>query len=267
MTAILKLIIADDEAPARNRLRELLSDIDTIHVVAEAKNGQEALHLANEYLPNIVLLDIRMPSMDGIEAAQHLQKMSNPPAIIFTTAFDSYAMQAFDIHAVDYLLKPIRFERLQTAISKARALLPSQLEALAPLNPRRTYISINERGRILLVPITEIVYLRAELKYITVRTAEREYLLEESLTHLEQEFGDIFVRLHRNCLVANAYIVGYEKRSVENRSDSYHEHSSENHVGAFEGNDLGEKQWFALLKNVPEVIAVSRRQQHIVRKT
>jgi two-component system response regulator AlgR len=265
MTAILKLIIADDEAPARNRLRELLADINTIAVVAEAKNGQEALHFANEHQPDIVLLDIRMPSMDGIEAAQHLQKMPNPPAIIFTTAFDSYAMQAFDIHAVDYLLKPIRFERLQTAISKARALLPNQLEALTPLNPRRSHISISERGRVLLVPVVEIIYLRAELKYITVRTAAREYLLEESLTHLEQEFGDIFVRLHRNCLVANAYILGYEKRSVEHRSDGNIDGACE--PSALENLEAGEKQWFALLKNIPETIAVSRRQQHIVRKT
>ena len=264
MTTSLKLIIADDEAPARNRLRELLTEIGTITVVAEAKNGKDALDLANEHQPDIVLLDIRMPSMDGIEAAQHLQKMPKPPAIIFTTAFDSYAMQAFDISAVDYLLKPIRLERLQTAINKARTLLPSQLEALAPLNSQRTHLSISERSRVLLVPINEIIYLRAELKYITVRTAEREYLLEESLTHLEQEFKDIFVRLHRNCLVANAYIVGYEKRTIESRSDSQTEICDENQN---ENTEPSDKQWFALLKDIPETIAVSRRQQHVVRKT
>lgn len=245
-SATLKLLIADDEAPARNRLRELLADISHIDIVADAKNGLEALDLANDHQPDIVLLDIRMPSMDGIEAAQHLQKMTKPPAIIFTTAFDSYAMQAFDINAVDYLLKPIRFERLQTAINKARALLPTQLAALAPLTPQRTHLSINERGRILLVPIHEVIYLRAELKYITVRTAEREYLIEESLTHLEQEFSNIFIRLHRNCLVANAYILGYEKRSGENSQNC-------------------ETQWVALLKDVPETIGVSRRQQHLIR--
>ena len=262
MTARLKLIIADDEAPARNRLRELLADISTITIVAEAQNGKEALNLVNEHQPDIVLLDIRMPSMDGIEAAQHLQKMSKPPAIIFTTAFDSFAMQAFDINAVDYLLKPIRLARLETAISKARALLPSQLEALAPLNPQRSHFSISERSRVLLVPINEVIYLRAELKYITVRTAEREYLLEESLTHLEQEFGDIFVRLHRNCLVANAYIVGYEKRAIESSRVSQNEHDNQTEI-----IEPGEKQWFALLKDIPETIAVSRRQQHLVRKT
>lgn len=246
----LNILIADDEAPARNRLRTLLGDIPNTQVLAEAKNGKELLEMINQasniQTVNIVLLDIRMPEMDGIETAQHLQKLPQPPAIIFTTAYDNYAIQAFDISAVDYLLKPIRLERLQTALHKARALLPSQLETLTPLSPKRSHLSINERGRILLVPISDIIYLRAELKYITVRTAEREYLIEESLSHLEQEFSHIFTRLHRNCLAANAYILGYEKR--------HHD-------------DHAEKQWVALLKHVPETISVSRRQQHLIRQT
>lgn len=242
----LHILIVDDEAPARNRLRELLADIQHIHIIADAKNGKEALQLASDTQPDIVLLDIRMPEMDGIEVAQHLQKLARPPAIIFTTAYDNYAIQAFDMSAVDYLLKPIRLERLQSALQKARVLLPNQLEALLPLNPQRTHLSINERNRVLLVPVADIIYLRAELKYITVRTAEREYLIEESLTHLEEEFSNIFIRLHRNCLVASVYILGYEKRMHD-------EH--------------GEKHWVALLKNVPETIAVSRRQQHLIRTT
>ena len=250
----LNILIADDEAPARNRLRELLSDISNVNIIAEAKNGQEALNLTYEHQPDIVLLDIRMPVMDGIEAAQHLQKMVKPPAIIFTTAFDSYAMQAFDMSAIDYLLKPIRLERLQTAINKARALLPSQLEALIPLSPKRTHFSISERGRILLVPIADVIYLRAELKYITVRTAEREYLIEESLTYLEQEFSNILIRLHRNCLVASAYIIGYEKRCAESLAEDEDDHDKN-----------GDKQWVAMLKHIPETIAVSRRQQHLIR--
>lgn len=245
---MLNILIADDEAPARNRLRDLLTDIGSITILAEARNGREALQLADELRPDIVLLDIRMPEMDGIEAAQHLQKLPKPPAVIFTTAFDHYAIQAFDMNAVDYLLKPIRQERLEKALQKARALIPQQLAALTPLSPKRTHLTITERGRILLVPITDIIYLRAELKYVTVRTAEREYLIEESLTHLEQEFGNTFIRLHRNCLVAPAYIVGYEKRSSETNDDKH-----------------GEKQWVALLKHVPETIAVSRRQQHLIR--
>lgn len=250
MTRSLKLLIADDEAPARNRLRELLADINEVNIVAEAKNGQEVLSLSNNHQPDIVLLDIRMPGMDGIEAARHLQKMTKPPAIIFTTAYDNYAVQAFDLNAVDYLLKPIRIERLQTAIHKARALLPSQLDALTPLSPQRTHLSITERGRILLIPINDIIYLRAELKYITVRTVEKEYLLEESLNNLEHEFGQIFIRLHRNCLVAKAYILGYEKRHINHDT---------------EGNVTQEKQWVTLLKHIPDIIPVSRRQQHLIR--
>ena len=240
----LNILIADDEAPARNRMRDLLSDIENVAVVAEAKNGKEAIDLALQTKPDLLLLDIRMPIMNGIEAAQHAQKLEPKPHIIFTTAFDAYAIKAFDLNAIDYLLKPIRLERLQTAINKAHALKPAQIKALKPLQKMRSHLSIHERGRMLLVPIETIIYLRAELKYITVRTAEREYLIEESLTNLEAEFGERFIRLHRNCLVAPSFIAGYEKRL----------------------NQDNEQHWVALLKNIPETIAISRRQQHLVRE-
>lgn len=240
----LNILIADDEAPARNRMRDLLAEIENINVVAEAKNGKEAIDLALQTKPDLMLLDIRMPLMDGIEAAQHAQKLEPKPHIIFTTAYDAYAIKAFDLNAIDYLLKPIRLERLQIAIDKARALNLKQIEALKPLQKMRSHLSIHERGRVMLVPVESIIYLRAELKYITVRTAEREYLIEESLTHLETEFGERFIRLHRNCLVAPHFIRGYEKRLSDNES-----------------------QWVALLKDIPETIAISRRQQHLVRQT
>ncbi|HEX5539905.1 MAG TPA: LytTR family DNA-binding domain-containing protein [Methylophilaceae bacterium] len=241
--AALRIVIADDETPARNRLKELLADVTNVSVAGEARNGKEALLLAADTGADLVLLDIRMPQMDGIEAARHLQKMAPPPAIIFTTAFDSYAMQAFDMNAVDYLLKPIRLERLQTAIAKARALQPAQVATLQAMQLQRTHFSASERGRVILVPVEDVIYLRAELKYITLRTREREYLIEDSLTAIEQEFGKRFLRLHRNCLVAQASILGYEK---------HHEAD-------------GESRWVALLKDVPETIAVSRRQQHVLR--
>ena len=244
MTHTLKILIADDEIPARNRLRELLGDMEKVAIVAEAKNGKEALDLAETSQPDVMLLDIRMPVMDGIEAAQHAQKLTHKPHIIFTTAFDAYAIKAFDLNAVDYLLKPIRLERLQTALNKVHALQPNQLASLKPLQKARSHLSIHERGRVLLVPIETIIYLRAELKYITIRTVEREYLIEESLTHLELEFGERFIRLHRNCLVAPPFITGYEKRL----------------------NDHNEQQWVALLKYIPETIAISRRQQHLVKQ-
>jgi two-component system response regulator AlgR len=241
---LLKILIADDEAPARNRMCDLLTEIENVMVIAEAKNGKEAMDLALQTKPDLLMLDIRMPLMDGIEAAQHAQKLEPKPHIIFTTAFDAYAIKAFDLNAIDYLLKPIRLDRLQTAINKAHALIPKQLEALKPLQKIRTHLSIHERGRVLLVPVETIIYLRAELKYITVRTSEREYLVEESLTHLETEFGEQFIRLHRNCLVAPQFISGYEKRL----------------------NHDNEQQWVAILKGIPETVAISRRQQHLVRE-
>lgn len=240
----LTILIADDEAPARNRLKDLLAEIDGVTVVAEASNGKHALDLAMETKPDVMLLDIRMPMMDGLETAAHAQKLTPKPAIIFTTAYDTYAIQAFDLNAIDYLLKPIRLERLQASIDKAQALELQQVGALKSLQKTRSHLSIHERGRVVLVPIDDIVYCRAELKYLTVRTKQQEYLLEESLTNLETEFSDVFVRLHRNCLVAQQYISGYEKRA----------------------DDKGDLQWHAILKDMPETIPVSRRQQHIIRK-
>jgi two-component system, LytTR family, response regulator AlgR len=244
MQQTLKILIADDETPARNRMRDLLGDVEHVIVVAEAKNGKEAIDLAQSTNPDLMLLDIRMPIMDGIEAAQHAQKLAPKPYIIFTTAFDAYAIKAFDLNAIDYLLKPIRLERLQTAINKAHALKPLPVDALKSLQKIRSHLSIHERGRVLLVPIEKIIFLRAELKYITVRTAEREYLIEESLTNLETEFGERFIRLHRNCLVAPQFIAGYEKRTIDDES-----------------------QWVAMFKDIPETVTVSRRQQYLIRKT
>ncbi len=243
MQAPLNIVIADDEPPARNRLRELLAEIPGVTLVGEARHGNEALELAQQLQPHVLLLDIRMPNMDGIEAAAHAQKLTQPPAIIFTTAFDGYAIQAFEMNAVDYLLKPIRQERLAAALHKARVLLPAQVEALKPLQRTRTHFSVNHHGRILLIPVHEVIYLRAELKYVTLRTKEQEYLIEESLTNLEQELGPLFLRLHRNCLVAQSSISGYEKRDID-----------------------GEHGWHAILRDIPDTIAVSRRQYHLLRK-
>lgn len=240
----LNILIADDEGPARSRLRELLADIPQAHIVGEAHNGLEAIAKVDALRPDVLLLDIRMPEMDGLEVAAHLQCLEHPPAIVFTTAFDEHAIQAFELNAVDYLLKPIRPERLAHALKKARALLPAQLEELRQLRPARTHFSATERGRILLVPVDQVLFLRAELKYLTVRTAEREYLIEDSLTQIEQEFPQRFVRLHRNCLVARAAIRGFEKQ-----------HEAD-----------GEVHWVALLQDLQETLPVSRRQQHIVRE-
>ena len=243
----LTILIADDETPARNRLRDLLGDMAEITIMAEAQNGKEAVELAVQHTPDLILMDIRMPLMDGIEAAQHLQQLPVPPKLIFTTAYDAYAIKAFELNAIDYLLKPIRQERLETALGKVRALLPAQIESLKPLQPIRTHLSIHERGRVILVPLSDVIYFRAEQKYVTVRTAQREFLIEDSLTQLELEFGDHLLRMHRNCLVAKHFIAGFEKRTITH------------------DDAQTEQQWVAILKGVPETIAVSRRQQHLIK--
>lgn len=243
----LRVVITDDEAPARSRMRDLLQDCAAtlpIELVGEAANGRELIELLQEREADLVLLDIRMPEMDGLEAAQHLQKLPEPPKVIFTTAFDAYAVKAFELHAVDYLLKPIRLRRLFDAVSRARALTPLRLDVLKELTPEaRTHLSVQERGRVILVPVPEIVYLRAELKYVSIRTRERELLMEESLSRLEQEFADTFVRIHRSCLVAKAHLAGFEKAAED-----------------------GEGGWVAVLKGVDEKLPVSRRQAHVVRE-
>ena len=244
ITNEITVLIADDEAPARNRLRELLDQIPTVRVLGEAKSGVELVNLAAEISPLLILLDIHMPKMNGIEAARHLQTLAEPPAIIFTTAYDSYAVKAFEINALDYLLKPIRLERLQTAINKASKLSRYQLAALQPLQQTRSHFNVFEHGRMLLIPVPEVIYLRAELKYLTLRTKAREYLIEDSLTAIEQEFGQHFLRLHRNCLVAQDFIAGYERRP----------------------DDHGAHHYVALLREVPETIIVSRRQQHLLKE-
>jgi two-component system response regulator AlgR len=242
-----RVLVADDEAPARSRLRDLLDDCREafpLVLVDEARTGREVLDVLNREKVDIVLLDIRMPDMDGLEAARHIAGMPEPPGIIFTTAFDSYAIKAFEVNAIDYLLKPIRLERLLTALRKTRAGGPVSREALdAAANQPRRHLSVHERGKIHLVPVAEILYLRAELKYVTVRTAQREYLVEESLTHLEEEFGDVFVRVHRNCLVARQAIGGFERNADESESG-----------------------WAVLVKATGEKLAVSRRQQHVVKQ-
>jgi two-component system response regulator AlgR len=244
----LRILIVDDEAPARSRMRDLLADCGAqipIEIVGEAGGGRAALAMLEQCAADLALLDIRMPEMDGIEVAQHLLRLDKPPAVIFTTAYDAYAIRAFEVHAVDYLLKPIRASRLREALMRLRQPLPPRAEALRELQAApRAFLSAQERGRIHLIPIGDVLYLKAELKYVTARTAMREYLLEESLTRLEQEFGERFVRVHRNCLVAREAVRGFERVAGDN----------------------GEGQWLVLLNACDEKIAVSRRQQHVVRE-
>lgn len=246
-TSTLSVMIVDDEAPARARLRDLLADVSLEvpnAVVAEAGNGLLALAAIEGRPVDLVLVDIRMPKMDGIELVRHLSHLEHPPAVIFVTAYDTYAVQAFELNAVDYLLKPVRAQRLVAAMQKARQSRPLPPQMLVQLQQgARTHLSCHERGRLLLIPVSDVLYLKADLKYVTARTADREYLLDESLTHLEQEFSERFIRLHRSVLVAKDVISGFEKNASED----------------------ADTQWQALLRGVEDKLPVSRRQWPLVK--
>ncbi len=253
MTPPARILIVDDEAPARRRLRDLLDDCRgafPLMIADEASNGLEAIDIINNGNIDIVLTDIRMPGMDGLEVAQHIATLEQPPKLIFTTAYDVYAVQAFDLNAVDYLLKPIKQERLLAALRKATVLKTAQANAVAAATQtRRRYLSIHERGKIVLLPVDEIIYLRAELKYVTARTATKEYLLEEPLTKLEQEFAETFVRIHRSTLVARKAVTSFEKVNELNSN-----------------GEEGSGYWVAVLHGVAEKLPVSRRQAHVIKQ-
>ena len=201
----MKILIVDDEKPARDRLSRMVGDLGQHELVGEAVNGVEALGMSQSREPDIVLMDIRMPGMDGIEAARHIARLDEPPAVIFTTAFSDHALEAFETHAVDYLLKPVKQERLKAAIDAAirptRAQAARSGNALSGLEPRQ-HICARVRGSLVLVPIDDIFYFHAEQKYVTVRHREGEVLIEDALKALETEFGDRFFRIHRNALVS-----------------------------------------------------------------
>lgn len=250
MTA-LRVLLVDDEKPARDRLRTLLADVAgevPTELVGEAENGLAALELIDQTPVDAVLVDIRMPRMDGIEFARHLNRLPEPPAVIFVTAYDSYAVQAFELSALDYLLKPVRAERLARALGKcvdrAGRAVPIADEALQPIQdgPRR-FLSCHERGRLMLVPVADILYLKADLKYVSAVTAEREYLLDESLIKLEQELAEQFIRLHRSVLAARDALVGFER-----------------------AQDAEGEHWVALLRGLPDKLPVSRRQWPLVKQ-
>lgn len=202
----MKVLIVDDEPLARERLRGLLAEFDGVEVQAEASNGREAVERAAELEPDAVLMDIAMPVMDGLEAARHLAGFDRPPAVVFCTAYDDHALAAFDAAAIDYLVKPVRRERLGAALDKARRFGPAERERLGG-NGARTHLCARLRGNLRLIPIEDIHYLQAEEKYVVVHHARGEDLIEESLKSLEAEFGGQFLRIHRNCLVAAGEIV------------------------------------------------------------
>jgi len=202
-----KVLIVDDEKPARDRLRQLLEDSRAHEVVGEAANGEAAIALSASLSPDIVLLDIRMPGIDGIETAHQLNALENPPAVVFTTAYDEYAIDAFEARAIGYVLKPVRRERLERALEHASRLTE---QALSDLN-RRNYVCARMHGDLRLIPVAAISYFNADQKYVCVHHASGKDLIDDSLKSLEQEFAEQFVRIHRGALVAVEKIEMLEK--------------------------------------------------------
>jgi two-component system response regulator AlgR len=208
----MKILIVDDEALARERLCELIQELNPDISISQAENGLQALESIKTEQPDIVLLDIRMPVMDGLEAAQHIAGLASPPTMIFTTAYQEHALDAFEANAVDYLLKPIRKQRLQTALQRANVLNRARLSELRfAETAARTHLSAIVHGNIELVPVEEVRFLKAEHKYVTAAWPGGELLIDESLKSLEMEFPVQFLRIHRNALIAKNHIEGLEK--------------------------------------------------------
>jgi two-component system response regulator AlgR len=238
-----RVLIVDDEAPARERLASLIAESGQAEVVGQAANGEEALRMVGELAPDVVLLDVRMPGIDGLEVARHLADLPEPPAVVFTTAFDEYALQAFDAQAIAYLLKPIRREKLEAAIGQAGRLTRPQLAqaaAVARFAPRRTHVAVKQRDGTRLVPLAQVLYFLADQKYVTMRHTGGEDLLEESLRSLEDDLGAAFVRVHRNALVSVQHLAAIDRE--------------------------GEGQYFVKLHGCTERIAVSRRMASDLRE-
>jgi len=240
----LQALIVDDEALARSRLRTLLGDCTSpaVRMAGEAANATQAVELLRKQSFDVALLDIHMPGADGLTLARTLQTLPQPPAIVFVTAHAEHAVQAFEIEAVDYLTKPVRLERLQQALQKVERLAQSGKGAGADLVEE--CLLIQERGRTERVPLAEVLYLKAELKYITVRTAAKSYILDGSLSELEEKYPAQFMRIHRNALVARRAVRALEK-----------------HYDPEEGEG-----WAVRLNGIEEVLSVSRRQLSAVRE-
>ncbi|UJW81533.1 LytR/AlgR family response regulator transcription factor [Hydrogenophaga sp. SL48] len=240
----LKVLIVDDEALARSRLCTLLGDCTDPHaeVVGEAGNAVQAMEQLQRMPCDLVLLDIHMPGVDGIALAANIQQMPAPPKVVFVTAHAEHAVHAFDLEAVDYLTKPVRLERLQLALQKVQR--QRSAGEVAEAAGGAESLLIQERGRSERVALADVIYLKAELKYITVRTAEKEHIFDGALSDLEQKFAHLFVRVHRNALVARRRV-----RAVEKHNDPV------------EGEG-----WTVRLDGVDERLAVSRRQLAAVRE-
>lgn len=217
---MMRVLVVDDEAPARERLQQILEELDGYTCAGLAANGDEALRLVASERPDIVLLDIRMPGLSGIEVAHHLNALERSPAVVFTTAYDEYAIEAFEARAVGYILKPVRRNRLEWALEQASRLAPATLADIGRaegIDAARQHLCARRHGELRLIPVDDIHYLEAEQKYVTVHHRGGEDLIDEPLKSLETEFADRFVRIHRSILVAIRSVDRVE-RDAEGRS-------------------------------------------------
>ena len=246
----LRVLLVDDEALAIVRLKALLGDITEprVEVVGEAAYAELALVLLKQHTVDLVLLDIGMPVQDGLALAGALRALAPPrPAIVFVTAHAEHALRAFELDAVDYLTKPVRRERLQAALARVAQRLAPRVAALAVDGP---VLVVNDRGRVLRLPVAEVLYLKAELKYVTLRTAEHSYVLDDALAELEQRLGEGFIRVHRNALVARRAVRALERHAPTEPGP----------------DDAGAEGWAVRVAPTDEWLAVSRRQLTAVRE-
>lgn len=210
----MEILIVDDEPLARQRLLRMIEKLDGHHVIAQAENAEDAITAIEDHDPDLVLLDVRMPGKDGLSLAHEISALDCPPAIIFCTAFDQYALEAFGTSAIGYLLKPIKSEQLEEALTKAQKLNKVQLaaaQAPADSGSGRSHISVKTRRGMELIPLEDIRYFVADHKYVTAYHIQGEYLLDETLKELEEEFVGRFIRIHRNALVSVKHIEAIEK--------------------------------------------------------
>jgi two-component system response regulator AlgR len=250
----LRVLLVDDEELARLRLKSLVAECSDPRcaVVGEAANGAQAMVWLTQHDCDLLLLDVQMPGRDGTQLAAELRFRSPAPAIVFVTAHAEHALKAFDLEAIDYLTKPVKRERLQMALRRVAQRLALGLPPAAPANEAEDegpVIVVSDRGRVIRVPVTDVLYLKAELKYVTLRTAEHTHVLDDSLAELEERLGDRFLRVHRNALVAKRAVRALERRAL-----------------AGDAEEEGSESWAVCMAPVGEWLAVSRRQVAAVRE-
>lgn len=244
----MKLLICDDEPLARDRMRRLVENLQGYEIVGEAQNGLEAVEMTKAQEPDVLLIDIQMPGLDGLEASLHISKLPNPPAIIFCTAYNDYAVEAFKVNAIAYLLKPVKSEQLDEALKSSQKLNKAQLKMLSTqttditgdTTAKRSHISAKTHRGIELIDINEIRYFKADQKYVVIRHLGGEVLVDDALKDFERDLGDAFIRIHRNALVAIEHIEGLDVVSAG--------------------------QYLVRMRGIEEKLQVSRRHAPQVRK-